>query len=77
VKADPRQRQNEKAAKVRQSAPPDWTSREVTRQAVPSLQRIDDSNSAMLLLGGLALLALVICDTLFLTFSTRAIRRAG
>ena len=69
------QQQQEKVARV--AAPPEWTSKEVTRQAVPSIGRIDDSSSTMLMLGGLALLALVICDTVFLTLSTRSIRRTG
>jgi hypothetical protein len=69
-------KQNQKKVE-RRDAPPEWTAKEVTRQAVPSIQRIDDSSSAALMLGGLALLALVICDTVFLTLSTRAMRRAG
>lgn len=70
-------KQPQKETVVRVAAPPEWTSKEVTRQAVPSIGRIDDSSSAMLMLGGLALLALVICDTVFLTLSTRSIRRTG
>jgi hypothetical protein len=61
----------------RRATSPEWTSKEVRRQAVPSIQRIEGSSSVTLMLGGLALLALVLCDTVFLTLSTREIRRVG
>jgi hypothetical protein len=71
------QKQRQKERVERPATSPEWTSKEVTRQAaVPSIGRIDDSSSVTLMLGGLALLALVICDTFFLTLSTREIRRA-
>jgi hypothetical protein len=61
----------------RRATSPEWTSKEVRRQAVPSIRRIEGSSSVTLMLGGLALLALVLCDTVFLTLSTREIRRVG
>jgi hypothetical protein len=73
VQTGPKRRQTEKAE--RRDAPPEWTPKEVTRYAVPSIQRIEGSSSVTLMLGGLALFALVLCDTVFLTLSTRAIRR--
>jgi hypothetical protein len=69
--------EKQKPKAVPPATPSEWTSREVTRQAVPSIGRIDGSSSTMLMLGGLTLLALVIFDTVFLTISTRTIRRAG
>jgi hypothetical protein len=54
------------------------TTKNAVRKALPSLGRKDaGSVDTMLLIGGLALVALVFCDTVFLTLSTRFLRGAG
>jgi hypothetical protein len=54
------------------------TTKQATRRALPSLSRTEaGSTNTMLLLGGLALVVLVLLDTVFLTLSTRSLRSAG
>ncbi len=49
------------------------TAKETVRTPAP---RKADSRNTMLLIGGLALLVLVVCDNVFLTLSTRTVRGA-
>jgi type IV secretory pathway VirB10-like protein len=54
------------------------TTKQATRRALPSLSRTEaGSTDTMLLIGGLALVVLVLLDTVFLTLSTRVLRSAG
>ena len=54
------------------------TTKQATRRALPSLSRTEaGSTDTMLLIGGLALVVLVLLDTVFLTLSTRFLRSAG
>lgn len=54
------------------------TTKQAARKALPSLVREQASSpDTMLLIGGFALFALVFADTVFLTLSTRYLRRAG
>lgn len=54
------------------------TAKEAVRRSLPSVSpKTADSPDALLLIGGLALFVLVLCDTVFLTLSTRSLRGAG
>jgi hypothetical protein len=54
------------------------TTKRAAKKSLPSLVRAEASSpDRMLLIGGLALFALVLCDTVFLTLSTRYLRGAG
>ena len=54
------------------------TTKQAVKRALPSLGRQKaGSPDTMLLIGGLALVVLVLCDTAFLTLSTRFLRGAG
>jgi len=54
------------------------TTKQTVREALPSLGRNEaGSPDTPLLIGGLALFVLVLCDTVFLTLSTRFLRSAG
>ena len=54
------------------------TTKQTVRKVAPSLNRREPgSPDAVLLIGGLALVVLVVCDTVFLTLSTRFLRGAG
>lgn len=54
------------------------TTKQAARKALPTLGRKESgSPDTMLLIGGLALVVLVLCDTAFLTLSTRFLRDAG
>jgi hypothetical protein len=54
------------------------TTKQTVRKALPSLGRNEArSPDTPLLIGGLALFVLVLCDTVFLTLSTRFLRSAG
>ena len=54
------------------------TAKQAVTKSLPSLSRKEASPpDAVLLIGGLALVVLVLCDTVFLTLSSRYLRGAG
>jgi hypothetical protein len=68
-----RKRETAKEKPVREQ-----TTKQSARKALPSLGRNEaGSPDTLLLIGGLALFVLVLCDTVFLTLSTRFLRSAG
>lgn len=72
----PRQVRNRETAKGKPAG--ERTTKQAVRKALPSLGRKEaGSPNTMLLIGGLALVVLVLCDTAFLTLSTRFLRDAG
>ena len=67
-----RKRETTKAKPV-----PKRTTKQAAKETVRTPARKNaDSPSTMLLIGGLALLVLVVCDNVFLTLSTRTVRGA-
>jgi hypothetical protein len=72
----PRQVRKRETAKGKPAG--ERTTKQAVRKALPSLSRKEaGSPNTMLLIGGLALVVLVLCDTAFLTLSTRFLRDAG
>jgi hypothetical protein len=72
----PRQVRKRETAKGKPAG--ERTMKQAVRKALPSLSRKEaGSPNTMLLIGGLALVVLVLCDTAFLTLSTRFLRDAG
>ena len=72
----PRQVRKSETAKGKPAG--ERTTKQAVRKALPSLGRKEaGSPDTMLLIGGLALVVLVLCDTAFLTLSTRFLRDAG
>jgi len=54
------------------------TTKQAARKSLSNLGRVEASSpDTMLLIGGLALVVLVLCDTVFLTLSARHVREAG
>jgi len=67
-----------KREKAKEKPVRERTTKQTASKALPSLVREQASSpDTMLLIGGLALFALVLADTVFLTLSTRYLRGAG
>lgn len=76
--AQPERRQVRKRETATKKPVRERTTKQTVRKALPSLVRNEaGSPDTPLLIGGLALFVLVLCDTVFLTLSTRVLRSAG